>query len=236
MLKPLCPNWQHNSLLCFLLVTAVHCHVLTIFASSQYCWLLLCTATCYFRIKPVLLVTAARCHADSFCIKSVLLVTAVHCHMLTVFASSQYSWLLLCTATCWLFSHQVSTLGHCCALPHAIFASSQYCWLLLCTATCCFRIKSVLLVTAVHCHMLTVFALSQYCWLLLHAATCWLFSHQVTTVGYCCALPHADCFRISTLYSIQVRLCSTSLCTKLRRASAESEKPAQFREGIQNEH
>ena len=164
MLKPLCPNWQHNSLLCFLLVTAVHCHVLTIFASSQYCWLLLCTATCYFRIKPVLLVTAARCHADSFCIKSVLLVTAVHCHMLTVFA------------------------------------------------------------------------LSQYCWLLLRAATCWLFSHQVTTVGYCCALPHADCFRIRTLYSIQVRLCSTSLCTKLRRASAESEKPAQFREGIQNKH
>ena len=152
MLKPLCPNWQHNSLLCFLLVTAVHCHVLTIFASSQYCWLLLCTATCYFRIKPVLLVTAARCHADSFCIKSVLLVTAVHCHMLTVFASSQYSWLLLCTATCcfriksvllvtavhchMLFSHQVSTVGYCCALPHAVFASSQYSWLLLCIATC----------------------------------------------------------------------------------------------------
>ena len=117
--------------------------MLTVFASSQYCWLLLCTATCCFRIK------------------SVLLVTAVHCHMLTVFASSQYCWLLLCSATCWLFSHELSTVGYSCALPccfriesvllvtavHChmltVFASSQYCWLLLCTATCCFCIRTL---------------------------------------------------------------------------------------------
>ena len=198
-----------------LLVTAVHCHMLTVFASSQYSWLQLCTAICWLFSHQVstLGYCCALPHADCFCIKSVLLVTAVHCHM--------------------LFLHQVSTVGYSCALPHAVFASSQYCWLLLCTATCCFRIKSVLLVTAVHCHM--------------------LFSHQVSTVGYSCALPHADCFRIKSVllvtavhchmlfshqnfveYNIQVRLCSTSLCTMLRRASAESEKPAQFREGIQN--
>ena len=144
-----------------------------IFASSQYCWLLLCTVTCWLfshQVSTVGYCCALPCwlfshqvntigyccalpHADCFRIKSVLLVTAVHCHM--------------------LFSHQVSTVGYCCALPHAD----------------CFHMNSVLLVTAVHCH--AVFALSQYCWLLLCTATCWLFLHQVSTVGYCCALPHA---------------------------------------------